>query len=160
MSEELFPEHRAIESRIPGAVTDWHSQHGDRTLVIGGRHLTAVARMLREEMGYNFLVDITCVDYHKRRPRFEIVYHLMNMNEKKRLRLKIQSDEDHPDIPSLTPLWRTADWLEREVWDLFGVKFTGHPNLKRIMLYEEFKGHPLRKDYPKTKRQPLIGPKT
>jgi NADH-quinone oxidoreductase subunit C len=158
MSDPKFPEHLAIEKRFPAAVQDWYERSGMRTLVIEGTHLLEIARMLRDESGYNFLVDLTCVDYLPRKPRFEIVYHFMNMDTRARLRVKIQSDDEHPVVPSLTPLWPIANWYEREVWDLFGIKFHGHPNLTRIMLYEEFKGHPLRKDYPKTKRQPLIGP--
>ncbi|MBI5059538.1 NADH-quinone oxidoreductase subunit C [candidate division KSB1 bacterium] len=155
---DKFPEQIAIEKKLPHAVYDWHAQHGDRTLIIDGTHLLSIATLLKEQLGYNFLVDLTAVDYLPRKPRFEVVYHFMNLETKARLRLKIQSDEQVPTVPSLTSLWPIANWYERECWDLFGVKFEGHPNLKRIMLYEEFKGHPLRKDYPKTKRQPLIGP--
>jgi NADH-quinone oxidoreductase subunit C len=86
------------------------------------------------------------------------VYHFLNVETKARLRVKVQLEESHARIPTLMELYPIADWLEREVWDLFGIKFEGHSNLKRIMLYEEFEGHPLRKDYPKTKRQPLMGP--
>lgn len=152
------PEQLAIEKRYPEAVFDWHADYGDRTLVIDGNRLLDIARLLKEEMGYGVLIDLTAVDYLPRKPRFEIVYHFMNFETKARIRLRAQSDDEHPTVPSLTPLWPIANWYEREVWDLFGVKFDGHPNLKRILLYEEFKGHPLRKDYPKTKRQPLVGP--
>jgi NADH-quinone oxidoreductase subunit C len=155
---EKFPEHLAIEKQLPEAVHDWHADFGDRTLIVNGEHIASICRLLRDDLGYNMLVDLTCVDFLPRRPRFEIVYHLMNMTTKARLRLKILSDEKTPTVPTLTGLWPITDWLEREVWDLFGVKFEGHPNLKRIMLYEGFQGHPLRKDYPKTKRQPLVGP--
>ncbi|RPH92949.1 NADH-quinone oxidoreductase subunit C, partial [candidate division KSB1 bacterium] len=145
--------------RLPAAVHDWHAQHGDRTLIVDGAHIVEIARLLRDEQGYNILLDLTAVDYLPRKPRFEVVYHFMNMETKARLRVKVQLAEERAEVASLTPLWPIANWYEREVWDLFGIKFHGHPNLKRIMLYEEFKGHPLRKDYPKTKRQPLIGPK-
>jgi NADH-quinone oxidoreductase subunit C len=158
MPEEKFPEHLVIEKKYPEAVHDWHSNFGNRTLIIDGAHLLEIAQLLKEDLGYNFLVDLTCVDYLPRKPRFEVVYHLMNVETKARLRLKVQSDEEHPEVPSLTPLWPIANWYEREVWDLFGIKFHGHPDLRRLLLYEEFKGHPLRKDYPKTPRQPLIGP--
>ena len=104
-------------------------------------------------------MDLTGVDYQPRKPRFEIVYHFMNLSTKARLRIKVQSDELHPELQSLTSLWPIANWLEREVWDMMGVKFTGHPNLTRILLYEGFEGHPLRKDYPLRHRQPRIGPK-
>lgn len=158
MSSDKFPEQILIEKRFPHAVFDWYEAHGMRTLIIAGEHVLEIARILRDDLGFNFLTDLTAVDYLPRKPRFELVYHFMNMETKARIRLKVQSDEKQPRVPSLTPLWPIADWYEREVWDMFGVKFEGHPNLKRLLLYEEFEGHPLRKDYPKTKRQPLIGP--
>lgn len=159
MSEQKFPEHLAIEKKLPGSVFDWHSQHGDRTLIIDGGKIFEIAQFLRDDHGYNVLVDLTAVDYLPRKPRFEIVYHLMNIETKARLRLKIQSDDLPPQVASVTPLWPIANWLEREVWDMMGVKFVNHPDLKRILLYEGFEGHPLRKDYPLHHRQPRIGPK-
>jgi NADH-quinone oxidoreductase subunit C len=90
--------------------------------------------------------------------RFLVVYHLFSLSLKHRLRLEVPVEEREPEVDSLTSLWAGADWLEREVWDMFGIRFRGHPNLKRILMYEEFVGHPLRKDYPVNKRQPLIGP--
>lgn len=90
--------------------------------------------------------------------RFAVVYHFFSLKHKHRLRLVVPLDETDAAVDSLTPLWAGADWLEREVWDMFGIRFRGHPNLKRILMYEELKGHPLRKDYPVNKRQPLIGP--
>jgi NADH-quinone oxidoreductase subunit C len=90
--------------------------------------------------------------------RFAVVYHFFSLPLKHRLRVEVPLDEADPEVDSLTSLWASADWLEREVWDMFGIRFRGHPNLKRILMYEEFVGHPLRKDYPVNKRQPLIGP--
>ncbi len=90
--------------------------------------------------------------------RFAVVYHFYSTAQKHRLRLVIPVEEADAEVDSLTPLWPGADWLEREAWDMFGINFRGHPNLKRILLYEGFEGHPLRKDYPVKKRQPLIGP--
>lgn len=90
--------------------------------------------------------------------RFAVVYHLFSLPLKHRLRLEVPVEDADPEVDSLTSLWAGADWLEREVWDMFGIRFRGHPNLKRILMYEEFVGHPLRKDYPVRKRQPLIGP--
>ena len=137
---------------------DWHERFGDRTLIVEGKQILDIMSILRDSFGYDMLVDLTAVDYFPRRPRFEMVYHLMNVDSKARLRVKVQLDESHTHVSSLIGLYPIADWLEREVWDMFGIKFDGHPHLKRLMLYEEFEGHPLRKDYPKTKRQPLIGP--
>jgi NADH-quinone oxidoreductase subunit C len=90
--------------------------------------------------------------------RFVVVYHLYSLALKHRLRLEVPVEETDAEVDSLTSLWAAADWLEREVWDMFGIRFRGHPNLKRLLMYEEFVGHPLRKDYPVNKRQPLIGP--
>ena len=90
--------------------------------------------------------------------RFAVVYHFYSTDHKHRLRLVVPVEESEAELDSLTPLWSAADWLEREVWDMYGIRFSGHPNLKRILMYEEFEGHPLRKDYPVNKRQPLIGP--
>jgi NADH-quinone oxidoreductase subunit C len=90
--------------------------------------------------------------------RFAVVYHFYSLLHKHRLRLLVPLDEADPKVDSLSSIWAAADWLEREVWDMFGIRFHGHPDLKRILMYEEFEGHPLRKDYPVKKRQPLIGP--
>ncbi len=90
--------------------------------------------------------------------RFVVAYHFFSLEHKHRLRLVVPLDETEAEVDSLTSLWAGANWLEREVWDMFGIRFPGHPDLKRILMYEEFEGHPLRKDYPVNKRQPLIGP--
>jgi NADH-quinone oxidoreductase subunit C len=90
--------------------------------------------------------------------RFAVVYHFYSTSHKHRLRLVVPLEEASTSVDSLTSLWPGANWLEREVWDMFGIEFRGHPNLKRILMYEGFEGHPLRKDYPVKKRQPLIGP--
>jgi len=105
-------------------------------------------------------MDLTAVDYLRlnKKPRFEVVYHFFSLEKRHRVRIKVPAETKDPEVDSLVPLWAGADWYEREVWDMFGIKFRGHPNLKRILMYEEFEGHPLRKDYPINKRQPLIGP--
>jgi len=90
--------------------------------------------------------------------RFVLVYHFFSLSLKHRLRLEVPVEEDDPEVDSLTSLWAGANWLEREVWDMFGIRFRGHPNVKRLLMYDEFVGHPLRKDYAVNKRQPLIGP--
>ena len=90
--------------------------------------------------------------------RFTVVYHFYSTAHKHRLRLVVPVEEDDAEVDSLTSLWPGANWLEREVWDMFGISFKGHPDLRRILMYQEFEGHPLRKDYPVNKRQPLIGP--
>ncbi|MBI4343412.1 MAG: NADH-quinone oxidoreductase subunit C [Candidatus Omnitrophica bacterium] len=95
---------------------------------------------------------------HDAQHRFEVVYHFYSTAHRRRLRLKVPVSFAEPSVPSLAGLWAAANWYEREVWDMFGVVFEGHPNLKRILMYESFQGHPLRKDYPINKRQPIIGP--
>jgi NADH-quinone oxidoreductase subunit C len=90
--------------------------------------------------------------------RFAVVYHYFSLPLKHRLRIEVPLDGDEPELDSLTPLWACANWLEREVWDMFGIRFRGHPDLRRILMYDGFAGHPLRKDYPVNRRQPLIGP--
>ncbi len=90
--------------------------------------------------------------------RFEVVYHFFSLSLKRRIRLKVPVEESKAEVDSLVCLWAAANWFEREVWDMYGIRFRGHPDLKRILMYPEFEGHPLRKDYPVNKRQPLIGP--
>ena len=107
---------------------------------------------------FEMLADLTAVDRMGQKPRFEVVYNLLSLAHNRRLLIRVCIEADET-LESMTPLWGAANWLEREVWDMFGIRFTGHPNLERILLYEAFEGHPLRKDYPLRKRQPLIGPK-
>jgi NADH-quinone oxidoreductase subunit C len=97
---------------------------------------------------FNYLCDLTAVDWYPSEPRFEVVYHLLSIPTKERVRLKAKIDGSSPAIESVTSVWPSANFYEREVFDLFGVRFTGHPNLKRIMMPDNWEGHPLRKDYP------------
>ncbi len=153
------------------AVLDTHEHRGDATVLVPRQAIRESLRSLRDdlELRFNLLMDLTAVDYLNRDPRFEIVYHLASIDveprgtEPTRLRYRLRVKAGVPEVPceidSVVELWEAADWMEREVWDLYGVRFEGHPNLRRILLYEQFKGHPLRKDYPKERRQPLIGPR-
>ena len=150
-----------IKETLDEAVIEVHSQLSQDTVIIAPSGLLEVARLLKEdpELEYNFLMDLTAVDYWKRKPRFEVVYHFLSLKNNFRVRLKIPVPEPDPKVDSLTSLWSAANWYEREVYDMFGIQFVGHPDLRRILMYPEFEGHPLRKDYPIEKRQPLIGPK-
>jgi NADH-quinone oxidoreductase subunit C len=155
-----------LQSRFGAAVVDTHEQHGDATAVLDRGVLLDAVRFCRDEPGLTFevLMDLTGADYLKYPgredgPRFEVVYHLYSLAHNHRVRLKVRLDEDDAVVPTVVPLWPIANWLEREVWDMFGVRFDGHPDLRRLLMYEEFVGHPLRKDYPINRRQPLIGPK-
>ena len=100
------------------------------------------------EAHFNFLSDLTCVDLYPSDPRFEVVYHLLSMKKKERVRLKVQLPGSDPSLESITGVWPAANFFEREVFDLFGVRFQGHPYLRRILMPEDWEGHPLRKDYP------------
>jgi NADH-quinone oxidoreductase subunit C len=137
-----------------------HENCGDETVLIRPEGLVPVATFLKNdpELQFNVLMDVTAVDYPERESRFEAVYLFYSLSRHARLRVKLPVAEQNPEVDSLTPYWKSANWYEREVWDMFGIRFRGHPNLKRILLYEEFVGHPLRKDYPIKKRQPLVGP--
>jgi NADH-quinone oxidoreductase subunit C len=150
---------RLIEA-LPDAVLETHAQHGDATARVEAGRITEVARLLRDdpELEFEMLSDVTCVDYLGQEPRFELVYHFYSVARNHRVRIKARVAGEAPEIASLVELYPSADWMEREVWDLYGVRFAGHPDLRRILLYEEFDGHPLRKDYPKERRQPLVGP--
>lgn len=149
-----------LREGVADAVLASHAFRGDATAIVPREKLIEVCRFLRDDAALRFdmLVDVTAVDYLGRRPRFEVVYHFYSLPLNHRLRIKVALEEHDPRLPSLVPIWAGANWLERETWDLYGIVFTGHPDLRRIYLYEEFQGHPLRKDYPKEKRQPLIGP--
>ena len=147
-----------IKEKFSEYYRDSHSKLGENTVLIKREGLLEVMEYLKEKENFNVLMDLTCVDYYGEEERFEVVYHLYGLEEKKRLRVKVRVSEEDPQVDSLTKLWKSADWYEREVWDMFGVKFKNHPNLKRILMYDEFEGHPLRKDYPLRKRQPRVGP--
>ncbi len=185
-----------IQKRFPEHVLATHHYRGQETVLIKREGLLDIARVLKDDsaMGFDFLMDLTCLDYlkfgrslgsaptlatpsplpyfMKPKPvaetwdrgvsndahRFEVVYHFYSSAHNHRLRVKVPLTAADPVVDSLTGLWAAANWFEREVWDMFGIRFTGHPNLTRILMYEEFVGHPLRKDYPVSKRQPLIGP--
>jgi NADH-quinone oxidoreductase subunit C len=118
------------------------------TVTVRKDAITDICRFLKENLGYNFLIDVTAVDNMGKAPRFMMVYHLCSLPKKERLRLKACVDESDPTIDSLFPIWKTANWLEREVFDLFGILFNNHPDLRRILMPTEWVGYPLRKDYP------------
>lgn len=208
---------RIVQQKFPHDVLGTHQFRGQATVLIEREALLSLAHFLKEEptMGFDFLMDLTCVDYLKfgaslssaptlatpsplpyymkpkpvsetweRLPaahlsavpstaqagaaqaggvsndeyRFEVVYHFYSEAHNHRLRLKVPLTAADSTVASLTSLWESANWFEREVWDMFGITFTGHPNLTRILMYEGFQGHPLRKDYPVNRRQPLLGP--
>ncbi len=149
---------RKLRDRFADSIIEIHSKLGEDTAVMSRSSLLAVAAFLKEEpdLDFNFLMDVTAVDL-QRNPRFEVVYHFYSLAHNYRLRLKVPVRESDAEVESLTSLYSSANWFEREVFDMFGVRFKGHPDLRRILMYDGFEGHPLRKDYPFDKRQPLIG---
>ena len=129
------------------ALTEARWDRDELTLSIAPGHIVAAAQTV-QKAGYNFLEDITAVDWFPASPRFQISYHIVSHAHKERIRLRVMLDEIDPSIDSITPVWPSADYYEREVFDLFGIRFNGHPNLRRIMMPDNWTGHPLRKDYP------------
>ena len=140
-----------------GKLREAPSLAGDDAYSTDGDVLFAGARRLKEKpLDYAMLLDLTCVDYLAGDGVLEMVYTFFSLSRGHRLRLKVRLPQSDLRVESLTPLWKNADWLEREVFDLFGVQFDGHPDLRRILLYDGFEGHPLRKSYPLRRRQPLL----
>jgi len=131
---------------------------GENSIVIPRDKAQEIFRILHDdaEFSFEFLMDVTGVDWPERHPRFDVVYQLKSLSKNERLRVKVHVEADDAWVPSAYPVWKSADWLERECFDMFGVEFRGHPDLRRILLYDAFSGHPLRKDYPFQKRQPLV----
>ncbi len=155
-----------LQKQFSSVILEAHTPHGDDTVVVEPEANRDLLRFCKEEpkLAYNFLMDLTCVDYlqypgREGMARFEVVYHLYSFEHNHRVRIKCPVAEDNPTIASVVELWPVADWLEREAWDMFGVAFEGHRDVRRILMYEEFEGHPLRKDYAISRRQPLVGPK-
>ena len=139
-----------LKEKFPQAVEETVFFRDEHTVRIVREHLLEVAQFLKEdpEYGFNFLSDLCGVDYMGREPRFEVVYHLYSMEHKHRLRMKVSLAEGDLSIPSVTPVWKTANWHERECFDLLGIIFTNHPDMRRILTPEGFTDHPLRKDFP------------
>lgn len=135
-----------IEAGMPDLILDRHTFRGDQTLVIAKARIQPLAAFLRAE-GFQLLLDVTAVDWYERDPRFDVVYHFLNLLTQERLRVKVQVGEGEA-VPTLTGVFKSADWSEREVMDLFGIPFEGHPNPERLIMWKDFPGHPLRKDFP------------
>ncbi len=147
---EAHAQNRAVSSllnAIPDAILDAQYDRDELTLTIAKDHIREAASVV-QQAGYNFLEDVTCVDWYPSEPRFHVVYHILSHKLKERVRLVAPVETIDCTIDSITPVWPSANFYEREVWDLFGVRFNGHPGLRRIMMPEEWEGHPLRKDYP------------
>lgn len=147
MSEVLS----SLTQRFPGATTAWASFRDQERVIVSREKVFEILKTLRDDFHFDMLVDVTAVDYLEyegARDRFGLVYCLLDTDSGKRLVVKTMLNEPDIEVPSVTSLWSGADWMEREVFDMFGIRFAGHPNLKRILLPDEFTSFPLRKDYP------------
>ena len=139
----------AVRSALGGSLLDAVEAVGEVTLTVARTSIIDVCRTLRDQFAYQQLMEIAGVDYPQREERFEVVYHLLSLTKNHRIRVKLSTDEDKP-VPSVTGLWPVAGWLEREVFDMYGVLFDGNPDLRRILTDYGFRGHPFRKDFPLT----------
>ena len=157
---------RKLVDRFGDAVLHTHAQCGDETVVLAPGVLHEACLFLRDDeaLAFDMPIDVTCVDYQgfpgrEELPyegRFEVVYHLYSVSKKHRIRLKVPLPAEDPRVDSVVDVWKGVDWFERETWDMYGIQFEGRGKVERIMLYEEFVGHPLRKDYPRRGYQPRI----
>jgi NADH-quinone oxidoreductase subunit C len=139
----------ALKEKFPASILEEVEFRGERTVSVVDRDLYEICRFLRSDpsLQFDFLTDLCGVDFHPETPRFEVVYLLYSMKRNERLRLKVRLPEGGA-IRSVESIWKAANWLEREVYDLFGIRFDHHPDLRRILLWDGYEGHPLRKDYP------------
>lgn len=137
-----------IANQFPSAISSENEFRGETTLKLGAAAIREVCQFAKESLGFDYLVDISSVDHFGEEPRFEIVYELYSMEQGVHLRLKIPVSEDSCEAPTVTDIWPTANWHEREIYDMMGIRFTGHPDLRRILMWEGYPYHPLRKDFP------------
>lgn len=142
-----------------GSLSQIEEEFSDLIVTVEPAALFEVLKSCKEssQLDFNMLVDVTAVDWlDARKERFEVVYQLLSTRKLHRLTIKVPVSEDKSEVSSATSLWSSANFLEREVWDMFGIRFTGHSDLRRILMYDEFVGHPLRKDYPVQGKQPRV----
>jgi NADH-quinone oxidoreductase subunit C len=139
-----------LRSWNPKAVAEVSEFRGETTIVVPRELLRAAAEHCRQHAGlqYNLLTDATCLDRYPHEPRFELNYHLVSIPRREKVRMKVKLSGNDPVVDSLVPVWPGANWLEREIFDLFGIRFSGHPDLRRILLPDDWEGYPLRRDYP------------
>jgi NADH-quinone oxidoreductase subunit C len=143
---EAHPDNAAVKA-LADLATDAKYDRAELTITIARENIIAAGKAV-QQAGYNFLEDVTAVDWYPSEPRYQITYHILSMSLKERIRLVVRLDGENAAVDTITPVWPSANFYEREVFDLFGVHFGGHPNLRRIMMPEDWNGHPLRKDYP------------
>jgi len=137
-----------LKSRFNTALSEPVEYRGEITLVVPDpQRIAEVCSAAKNDCGFDFLVDITGIDNYGEDPRFTIVYHLYGYSHCQALRLKTSVSEEHPELPTVTGVWRAADWHEREAYDMMGIRFMGHPDLRRILMWDGYQDHPMRKDY-------------
>ena len=151
-----LPTQDSLRQRLGSAVVDIANSLGTLVVVLDAVNLAAVARMLKTEFAFDLFLDVTAVDWPEQQPRFEVVYHFYSTEHFTRVRLKTRVPEVEPVIDSLEGLYGSAGFMERECHEMYGIDFRGNHDLRPILLYEGFTGHPLRKDYPKDREQPLV----
>jgi NADH-quinone oxidoreductase subunit C len=147
---EQNPTIARIRSWRPAAIEGLISFRGETTLLVPREHLRPLCEFLASdaELAFTYLSDVTGVDRFPIEPRFELNYHLLSIPRRDTIRLRVRLPGESPVIETVMPVWPTANWHEREIFDLFGIRFEGHPNLRRMLLPDDWEGHPLRKDYP------------
>jgi len=143
---EAMPDNAAVQA-LASLATDARFDRDELTITVARESIVAACEAVKGA-GYTFFEDVTAVDWYPQEPRFQLSYHILSMGLKQRLRVVVQLDSADPTVPSITSAWPSANFYEREVFDLFGVQFSGHPGLTRIMMPTDWEGHPLRKDYP------------
>jgi NADH-quinone oxidoreductase subunit C len=140
----------ALRAWSANAVEEVIEFRGETTVVVARKNLRSLAERCRddEKLQFNLLTDATCVDRYPMEPRFELQYHLVSIPLRQKVRLRVRLSGNDPVVDSMVPVWLGANWLEREIFDMFGIQFTGHPDLRRILLPDDWEGYPLRKDFP------------
>jgi NADH-quinone oxidoreductase subunit C len=146
-----------LKERFPESILEVGEFRDELTIIVKKEGIVPICQFLRDDpkLSYNFLSDLCGVDYLERKPRFDVVYNLYSIEKNHRVRLKVRVDEGEI-VPSVTSVWSGANWHEREVFDMFGIRFDGHPDLRRILMPDDWEGHPLRKDFPLTQEEVMF----
>jgi NADH-quinone oxidoreductase subunit C len=153
VSDEVFEQ---VRTGLAARVGEAAVAHGILALTLEPANLLEVIRALKDVFGFDLFLDVTAVDWPGREPRFDVVYHFYSTQHRARVRLKVRVPESDPSVETLVPLYGSARYMERECHDMYGIAFRGNADLRPLLLYEGFVGHPLRKDYPKQQEQPLV----
>lgn len=137
-----------LQQKFGTACEDVRVHRGETTVLVSRERVVDICQYLKDSCRFDMLIDICGVDYLGQQPRFQVVYHLLSIADNGRIRLKVAVPEEDPVVPTVSTVWSTADWHERECWDMYGIRFSGHPDLRRILMPDDWEGYPLRKDYP------------